>query len=83
MGKKFLSFLGANECKPAEYIIETPFGIEEEKSRYTQVVLLEKLCKSWEEDSKGYIFVTDEARAKNWDDSGKNSDTRLKKRLKC
>lgn len=81
MGKKFLSFLGANNYGDTMYVLDTPSGQVSEESKYTQVVLLKNLCNSWDKSAKGYVFVTEEAKKANWESDDSTNTEKLKKQI--
>jgi|GEM_PF-3532806 len=81
MGKKFLSFLGASNYTPSTYTLNILDKNDSKYAKYTQVVLLEKICNQWDESAKGFIFVTQEAKRVNWDDVDENNQS-LQKEIK-
>lgn len=64
MGVKFLSFLGTGNYEPCKYEYE---GQQSSNTHYFQYALLELLEKSDQRPTDVMIFLTQEAKNKNWD----------------
>ncbi|MCR9101387.1 MAG: TIGR02221 family CRISPR-associated protein [bacterium] len=67
--KIFLSFLGTNNYEPVSYWIERTAG-RAPLEKYVQKTILNHLAPAFSADDQVYIFLTDEARAANWEDNG-------------
>jgi len=85
MSNVILTFLGTNDYLPCNYLLD---GKKVNNVRFVQGALVSMLCKDWNEDDKITVFLTKEAKNKNWDDNGhKDRDGKalqkegLKKRL--
>jgi len=69
MGRKvFISFLGTNNY--VNVVHQFPDGTVTKPSRFVQEAILDKIASDWTENDKIFIFLTDEARKKNWDNEG-------------
>lgn len=62
--KIFLSFLGTNDYVQCNYCIG---DFKDENQKYIQVSLMKYLSADFSETDKCYVFLTEEARRKNWD----------------
>jgi CRISPR-associated Csx2 family protein len=67
MRKIFLSMLGTGGYKECCYTIN---GVTSEPVRFVQEALVKRFCRSWDKDDRIFIFCTEEATRKNWEDSG-------------
>jgi CRISPR-associated Csx2 family protein len=82
--KVFLSILGTNHYLETRYYFgKEPIG-DEKITRFVQTATMGKECSDWGIDDAAYIFVTEEAQEKNWNDPaqkgyGKNEYTGLSK----
>ncbi len=68
--KIFISFLGTNNYVPCNYFTE---GHESEKvlnMKYIQEAAIKLYCNDFTETDNFYIFLTKDAREKNWQDNG-------------
>jgi len=72
MSRKFLSFLGTGDYKPCIYELKG----KRCNTAFAQEALIEFICKDWANDDIVYIFITQEAMKKNW-----NNPTDEAKRL--
>jgi CRISPR-associated Csx2 family protein len=63
--KKLLTFLGTTNYIYVNYVLDNK---KVESVRFVQQALAEILCKDWSEKDKIIVFLTEEARKKNWDD---------------
>ncbi|AOY59366.1 TIGR02221 family CRISPR-associated protein [Desulfococcus multivorans] len=68
MARVYISFLGTNDYVECFYDsdtidVETPV-------RFIQETTLSLFSKTASSDDRGFIFITDEARRKNWEDNG-------------
>ena len=74
--KVLLSFLGTDNY------IETHYQIDIFKSplvRFVQEAIIDHLCTDWGQDDRIYVFLTDAARVKNWE----NYEQREGKHISC
>jgi CRISPR-associated Csx2 family protein len=69
MSKAFISILGTNDYLESYHYLNGE-KISNTPSKYVQEDLVEYFCKNWESDSEIRIFLTEEAREKNWLDNG-------------
>lgn len=71
MAKKFISFLGITNYVRCNYTVPDTRPQRITKGvRFVQEAIIDLHCKEWtSEDDRFLVFVTDEARAKNWEDS--------------
>ena len=67
MSRVFLAFLGTNDYLPCNYVLN---GVKVSNVRFVQEALVSILCKNWEEGDKIIIFLTENAKNKNWVDNG-------------
>jgi CRISPR-associated Csx2 family protein len=68
MSRVLLAFLGTNDYLPCNYLLN-----EKEKIggvRFIQEALVSLFCKDWTEEDRVIIFLTEEAKNKNWVDNG-------------
>jgi len=79
----FISFLGTNNYLPCNY--ELPGMGRIENVRFVQEALVQILCRNFDGSDRIVLFLTKEAREKNWNDSDKDGETiqGLKSRLKA
>ena len=63
--KKLLTFLGTTNYVYVNYILDDE---KVESVRFVQQALAKILCKGWTEEDKIVVFLTKEAREKNWED---------------
>jgi CRISPR-associated Csx2 family protein len=80
MARKFLSFLGTNPYLPCTYFRD---GQEVADVRFIQEALARLHCQTWEAEDQIVVFLTRDAREKNWQDHGNTEkypglETRLK-----
>jgi len=59
-----MAFLGTNDYLPCTYFSDD--GKEVENTRFVQEAALSFFCKGWTQDDRIFIFTTDEAEKKNW-----------------
>lgn len=72
MARHLLSFLGTFPYKETNY----QYGKDTHQSRYVLDALLHTACKGWGQGDKVTVFVTQQAREKNWEDHTiKNPET--------
>lgn len=66
--KVFLSFLGTTNYKETKY--QFPEQPEEaiRPTRFTQESILEQIAQNWTSDDAAYMFLTSQARKRNWED---------------
>lgn len=64
MARHLLSFLGTFPYKETNY----QYGKDTHQSRYVLDALLHTACKGWGQGDKVTVFVTQQAREKNWED---------------
>ena len=69
MSKAFISILGTNDYLESFHHIDKR-QISNTPSKYVQEDLIKHFCKDWQSDSEVRIFLTDEARERNWKDNG-------------
>lgn len=62
-----LAFLGTNDYLPCNYLLD---GMEVSNVRFVQEALAAILCKDWGEEDEIIVFLTKEAKNKNWVDNG-------------
>ncbi len=62
-----LAFLGTNDYLPCNYLLN---GKKVENVRFIQEAIAGLLCKNWNEEDRIIIFLTEEAKNKNWVDNG-------------
>ncbi|NBC09019.1 MAG: TIGR02221 family CRISPR-associated protein [Bacteroidetes bacterium] len=67
--KIFLSFLGTNNYEPVSYWIERS-AENAPLEKYVQKTILNHLAPDFTAEDHAYIFLTDEARAANWENDG-------------
>lgn len=67
--KIFLSFLGISSYEPVSYWI-TRSAENAPLEKYVQKTILNHLAPTFSADDQAYIFLTDEARAANWENDG-------------
>ncbi len=67
--KTFLSFLGTNNYEPVSYWM-TRSAENAPLEKYVQKTILNHLAPTFSPDDQAYIFLTDEARAANWENDG-------------
>ena len=69
----YISFLGTNDYLPCIYYPHES-GIPQENRpsavRFVQEVTISKICSDWKHDDKIFIFVTKDAKTKNWLNNG-------------
>ncbi len=63
MARKFISFLGTGSYQESSYRLCESIV---ENVRYIQIALVKLLCKGWKPDDTIQIFITKDARDKNW-----------------
>jgi CRISPR-associated Csx2 family protein len=59
----FISFLGTSDYEPCNYVLD---GNRQLFTRYVQEALIKFSCTDWTKDDRIFIFVTENARARNW-----------------
>lgn len=67
--KIFLSFLGTSDYEPVSYYLERR-AAQAPLEKYVQKAILSHLAPIFGEDDHAYVFLTDEARAGNWENDG-------------
>lgn len=68
MGRKvFISFLGTNNYLQTHYIIN---GKMSAAVRFVQEALADEFCTKWDDESRIFIFYTEESKKCNWCDGG-------------
>jgi CRISPR-associated Csx2 family protein len=67
MSNVMLAFLGTNDYLPCNYSLD---GMDVSNVRFVQEALASILCKDWSEEDKIIVFLTKEAKNKNWADNG-------------
>jgi CRISPR-associated Csx2 family protein len=67
--KILLSFLGTNNYDPVSYYIERSAELPP-LEKYVQKTILNHLAASFGPTDQAYIFLTEQARAANWEDDG-------------
>lgn len=80
MSKAFISILGTNDYLESFHLLDGKL-LSKTPSKYVQEDLVEYFCKDWQSDSEVRIFLTEEARNKNWVDDGQ-IDVQTKERKK-
>ncbi len=65
MSATVISFLGTNDYKECNYFYKDQ---ESGPVKYVQEAMIKLFCSHWSEDDRVLIFVTKEARKKNWND---------------
>lgn len=68
MAKVYISFLGTNDYIECMYL--NGDADDARPVRFVQDATLQRLCRGWTSEDRGFIFVTKEANAKNWLDNG-------------
>lgn len=68
MRRVMLAFLGTNDYIPCNYLLNGEKRVN--NIRFIQEALATLFCKNWTEDDRLFIFVTEEAKSKNWVDNG-------------
>ncbi|WP_373500892.1 TIGR02221 family CRISPR-associated protein [Desulfococcus sp.] len=68
MRRVYISFLGTNDY--VECIYESGIGDAKNPVRFVQETTLSLFSENANADDRGFIFITDEARKKNWEDDG-------------
>lgn len=71
MSNVMLAFLGTNDYLPCNYLLDER---EVRNVRFVQEALASILCKDWGEEDKIIVFLTKEAKNKNWVDNGHPKD---------
>jgi len=85
MSQIMLAFLGTNDYLPCNYLLNGREKIND--VRFIQEALVSLFCKDWTEEDRVTIFLTEEAKNKNWVDDGHSRDGKplqregLKRRL--
>ncbi|BDD02057.1 TIGR02221 family CRISPR-associated protein [Persicobacter psychrovividus] len=65
MGRKvFISFMGTSDYVPVNYVFE---GKRIDNVKYIQEAMMRLFCSDWTENDTAYIFLTEAAKARNWD----------------
>lgn len=78
--KSFISILGTNDYLECRHSFNNKIG--QKVVKYVQEDLIKFFCKDFDENSEIRIFLTNDARKKNWDDNGHGVENiGLKKRL--
>ena len=67
MGNVMLTFLGTNDYLPCNYLLN---GKKVNNVRFVQEALASIFCEGWDKNDKIVIFLTKEAKNKNWIDNG-------------
>lgn len=67
MSNVMLAFLGTNDYLPCNYLLDERAV---SNVRFVQEALASILCKDWGEEDKIIVFLTKEAKNKNWVDNG-------------
>ncbi|HWP49655.1 MAG TPA: TIGR02221 family CRISPR-associated protein [Candidatus Limnocylindrales bacterium] len=68
MSQVMLAFLGTNDYLPCNYLLNEKGKIS--GVRFIQEALVSLFCKDWTEKDRIIIFLTEEAKNKNWVDNG-------------
>jgi len=69
MSKSFISILGTNDY--LECLHKFPDGeVSTDPVKYVQEDLINNICKDWTEDDEIRIYLTEEAKKRNWFDNG-------------
>lgn len=68
--KVFLSFLGITNYEPCNYFDEPNPSKRVDNVKYIQEAILKLYCGHFTDDDVSYIFVTEDAKVKNWLDDG-------------
>ncbi|MHA1279495.1 MAG: TIGR02221 family CRISPR-associated protein [Candidatus Helarchaeota archaeon] len=68
MVKIFMSFLGTSDYLPCNYVNDLQEKVE--NVRFIQEALVVMFCKSWTPKDKIVIFLTPQAKMRNWQDNG-------------
>jgi CRISPR-associated Csx2 family protein len=69
MSKAFISILGTNDYLESFHLLNNK-RLNDIPTKYVQEDLVKHFCKDWGRDSEVRIFLTDEARKKNWENDG-------------
>jgi CRISPR-associated Csx2 family protein len=77
--KKLLTFLGTTNYVYVNYFLDNK---KVESVRFVQQAIAEILCKEWSEEDKIIVFLTEEARKKNWEDGSYDEKGEPSKGLK-
>lgn len=64
--KVFISILGTNSYVEAHYYFDNKPKGNEKLTHFVQEATMSHLCKEWQKTDAAYIFVTKEAKKKNW-----------------
>lgn len=80
MARLFISFLGTNNYISCNYYVERPEKTEVKDVRFVQEAIASIVCKTWNESDKILIFITEEAKKRNWLDNG-HTDRKTKKEI--
>jgi len=67
MSRSLLAFLGVSDYLPCNYEL---YGKKVDNVRFVQEALASMLCEDWNEDDRIIIFLTKEAKNRNWVDNG-------------
>lgn len=67
MANLYLSFLGTNDYIPCTYLYKTE---QVPGVRFVQEATLRLFCRDWKKEDRLVIFLTEEARKRNWVDDG-------------
>lgn len=62
-----LTFLGTNDYLPCNYLLNKK---KADNARFVQEALASILCKNWDEEDKIVVFLTEDAKNRNWVDNG-------------
>jgi len=79
MANVFISFLGTNDYLHCTYYRD---NFEEKDVRFVQEATIKYCCRNWDSEDRIVIFITKEAKIKNWMDNG-HIDRKTKKRKQC
>jgi len=70
MARLFISFLGTNNYISCNYYVERPEKTEVKDVRFVQEAIASIVCKTWGKNDRILIFVTEDAKKRNWFDNG-------------
>jgi len=71
VSKEYLAFLGTNDYLPCNYYFNDN---KVEDVRFVQEAEVEMFCKDWTKNDRIIVFLTEEARDKNWYDDGDSKE---------
>jgi len=67
MAKAFISFLGTSDYSRCRYSLDNQTG---DVVKYVQEDIVNRFCRQWASSDQIRIFITDDAKLKNWEDNG-------------